>query len=217
MATPILTSAGALKQLKAIEQAVKANPKAQSGFAHLSGLVEFIFDKKTPTYALNLKQTDVGGHFDLYRQLSEPDAVQLQAFLEGLSGVLLKRGYRSNLLTTQEHQLKGSSAEYKPDSYVPIGLALDQLTLSESRRARQLQVFDGATPSYYGVKNGDFSVTILLEELDSSGRTKQDPRLISESPVPYSQDYGALALVYPTLTISGLPHVKSSNYPYRRD
>ena len=223
MATPILTQKQAVKQLKAIEALIKSNPKADKDFACLSGLVECIFNSKTPSYALHLEQASIGAYLQFGRLLPEASLPQFESFLGGLRGVLLKKGYRwsSLIITTQEHELIGSTTDDTPDVYVPIGLLRGELTLDEVKKARNLRLYLTPLALYY-LLDDHTSVTALLEKLGPDGRTMQDPRLIH----PYytlhageifsSRKYEKLVEFGSQLKLDGLPHQKSDDYPYPR-
>lgn len=214
MATNTITYQNAQKQLKAVETVLKSCPQAQEDFVRLQNLVGRIFDKKTPTFAISLKQTDALAFLSFYKAMSSfhpPSVGNLDMLFKGLSGVLLQRGYRLNILTTQEHALSGSSKFDAYQFYIPLGLLQGKMTLDETRKARELQLFSGALAAYYpSLPVEDFYLTVRLETLGSDGRTLRDPRPISICPPPEIQSLGQL-------TLGGLEHQKSDNYPNRRD
>ena len=215
MNTPPITQHQAVKQLKAIETLVKSNPKAAEDFARLSGLVERIFNPKAPSYALSLNQTRVTAYLQFLRLLPEASVPQFEFLLGGLKGVLQQKGYlqSSLILTTQEHELIGSSEEDKQNVYVPIGILRGEFKLDDAKKARNLTLYFSPLALYYTL-DGNISVTALLEPLGPDGKTKQDPRLIHPSYPP--DKYDKLVEFGGQLALGGLPHQKSGDYPYPR-
>lgn len=97
-------------------------------------------------------------------------------------------GYRSNILTCQEHMTFGSTMnKYKSRPYMPIGVLEGKLTIFEANRARQLERFF-ITSGYY-FNSSDFNVIASLESLDDFGNTFRNPILLDDDLKPILTNY----------------------------
>ena len=120
-----------------------------------------------------------------YRHTEELSSIidDLQKWEESL-------GYRSNILTAQEHYLEGSTpSSVGVDPYIPLCLLENKdITLEEVRTARELQKFTRVYVSFYIIPNFDVIFThkssvirTYLEPLDNNGRTIRDPTPVNNN------------------------------------
>jgi hypothetical protein len=102
----------------------------------------------------------------------------VEQLTSGLTDMLFERGYRTNIMTYQEHCLMGSTVNEKimQDNPHTVGaILMSHMPVDEARRARKLEYIRSAHGVYWGFE-GDRDM--LLPEIDDQGRTKTDPVLI---------------------------------------
>ncbi len=206
-----------INELTNLRCIVRAHPQYKNKFLHIHNLIERIYDPKTPSYKLSLKECNGIGNLELYHLLDKNYQTVFDSILQSLSSILKSRGYRYDIHTAQEHKLFGSSegADAK-NPYVPLGILSGSLTVQETQTARDLSIFSYSIGRYYG-DFANFMVAFYLEPLDSNGQTLQDPRLIN--PIVLDANWDKNNSQYAlNLALSQVSKFeKSSKYPFRRD
>ncbi|MDO8554267.1 MAG: hypothetical protein Q7S22_05645 [Candidatus Micrarchaeota archaeon] len=215
MATQLINRKTALTELTRILKKIDR----REAFHEVGTLIEKIFDPKTPTYELDRFKVQIIFYENGKHMLIPLDTKKAYEELrQALDEVLRLRGYRSNILTYQEHCLLGStqSETFARDPYKPIGILRRELGIEETMLARKLELKGGARAYFYGLKReGIIGVTTSLEPLDTEGRTVRDPRPISMEKLDE-----ALAKGIPLEQIFDLcviPFVKDPEFPFRRE
>lgn len=194
-------------------EGVGAAGKFQKHIDKVLAAVSQIYDPSTPSYKISLRKLsdiNVNG-LTILQQVAGPQ----EAYLEIINRVrndLINTGYRdpSLFMTAQEHKIIGSTP-FRP-SWEPIlrekdikyphrsvGLVNKQMTLPETRKARELAKFIWDPSGTSGLSfNLDFDeVYFSLESLTDDGLTVKDPLLLGP-------DFQPIVTTY------------ASNFPYRR-
>ena len=114
-----------------------------------------------------------------YRIFQSNNRRQLMESFRIIAGSL---GYRSNIMTLQEHNMIGSSGTNNSediDPYTPIGLVEDGLTLGEVKTARDLEKHFLSYSIGFIFNEGDSQqdvIPVSLEPLGNDGKTIRDPQ-----------------------------------------
>jgi len=228
MATPIPNANSMLIQLNTIRSICEPSVSSSDRFglntpekfnAHLAkvkALVESIFDPSTPSYALKLSQVGLTSDalYPLFKLLPTDSDDLLVSFSAELVSALTSVGYRTNILTAQEHALKGSTPNLRSgdDPHTPLGVLRNEMDLETARTARRLEVISGSLEVYYNQRAGA-GLMVLLEDLNpETGRTLRDPRPIEFDSLQanWNQGYDI------SVSVSMLPYGRREKFPYRR-
>lgn len=172
-------------------------------FQGLRAYLERCFSSDIPSHKRRI--TDLSLEFAHRHRFVRPeDAAAYDSLRKQGIKLLENMGYRSNIWTSQEHALGGSSGQVPTDPYKPLGLLDGTLTLEETRRSRELSRIAGASITFFEFPDTTFpkdvlSITVTLEPLDDEGNTIRDPQPLNRNLQPITN------------------YRKTGEFPYRRD
>jgi hypothetical protein len=136
-----------------------------------------------PTTASHKRSWNEISHQFISLSLGERDQFQEYIKLgEEVQEWMYSLGYRSNIMTLQEHNMIGSSGTNNSediDPYTPIGLVEDGLTLGEVKTARDLEKHFLSYSIGFIFNEGDSQqdvIPVSLEPLGNDGKTIRDPQ-----------------------------------------
>lgn len=161
----------------------------KDGFAPVETVVAKIMDAATPTFELSIG--DMGVFRDFEPAIPEGLKNEWNCFAERLVWALEKRGYRQKDATTPFEHALGADANsgFGPlmrenvvdlkGMHVPICILGSKLSLEETAILRELEVFYGAFPEFYGLGGRD-TIMISLSTIGSDGKANWLPMAIDE-------------------------------------
>lgn len=179
----------ALETLSRIAGKVKG-PDAAKALAGARGLIESIFDPRTPSFRLGFRELRsnliVAG--SIWSHIPQDDRPALTELHDELVSILHTRGYRklSHILTLQEDLLRGAShpGEGITTEHVPLGILGGDITPEEARKARELQGCVNTLFSYHDLPDDsplivdEVWLPVSLEPLNSNNETERDPQVV---------------------------------------
>ncbi len=161
----------------------------KDGFAPVETVVVKIMDAAAPTFELSIG--NVGVFHDFEPVIPKGLKNEWNCLAERLVSALEERGYRQEEATTPfEHALgadtksgfgplmRENTVDLK-GLHVPICILENTLSPSETAILRELKVFYGAFPKFYGLKGRD-TLVISLSTVGSSGKTNGLPMAIDK-------------------------------------
>ncbi len=161
----------------------------KDGFAPVETVVAKIMDAAAPTFELSIG--DIGVFRDFEPAMPKGLKNEWNCFAERLRWALEERGYRQEEATTPFEHALGADANsgFGPlmrekvvdlkGMHVPICILENKLSLEETAVLRELEVFYGAFPKFYGLKGRDTKM-ISLSTIGDSGKANWLPMAIDE-------------------------------------
>jgi len=144
-----------------------------------------------------------------------------------IDSVLHARGYRENgdIMTVQEHKLIGSSHAGVNDTrtarmrYTPMGILAGELSLEETRRARELSAVIAHYPfDMYFVTGNSGTRTmkgmLSLEPLDEKGMTMRDPRPLDKE--KFEDVFWSRKKLVEVFSLAEISMEKMMDFPFAR-
>lgn len=186
--------------IRCLEEIIQrtSNPEEFAGFR---SYLEKTFSSDTPSHERGIMDLNIK-FICRFRSINPIDADIYDSLRKEAIAILEGMGYRTDILTSQEGALLGSSNQDSKNPYKPIGLLDGRYSLEEVIRARELAKISGTFGYFFEEPKSPDTLkgfNITLEPLDANGNTIRDPKPLDENLNPIEN------------------YRKSAKFPYRRD